>query len=148
MALVWAFLPSRMGAIGDRWGRKLPMAVGLLVSGAVTLFLPHAPNLLLLAALWVVEAVAFTAAVPAEEALVADTSGSERRGLSFGFYTFASGLGAVVGPLVGGWLYDQVGPTAPFYFTAALVFLGALLIVLLVREPERPAAAVRGGGSG
>jgi DHA1 family multidrug resistance protein-like MFS transporter len=141
MALVWAFLPSRMGAIGDRVGRKLPMALGLLVSGAVTLFLPHAPSLLLLAVLWVVEAVAFTAAVPAEEALVADSSGSEQRGMSFGFYAFASGLGAIVGPLVGGWLYDQVDHAAPFYFTAALVFVGALLIVLLVHEPEHSVAA-------
>ena len=138
MALIWAFLPSRMGAIGDRLGRKAPMAVGLLVSGAVILFLPHATSLLLLAMLWAVEALAFTASVPAEEALVADLSGGEQRGESFGLYTFASGLGAVVGPLVGGWLYDQVGHSAPFYFTAALAFVGALLIVLLVREPERP----------
>jgi MFS family permease len=136
MALIWSFLPSRMGAIGDRLGRKLPMAVGLLVSGAVTLFLPHAPSLWLLAILWAVEALAFTASVPAEESLVADLSGSDQRGGSFGLYTFASGLGAVLGPLAGGWLYDQIGHNAPFYFTAALVFVGALLIVLLVREPE------------
>jgi len=148
MALVWAFLPSRMGAIGDRVGRKLPMALGLLVSGTVTLFLPLAPSLLLLAVLWVIEAVAFTAAVPAEEALVADTSGSEQRGMSFGFYAFASGLGAIIGPFVGGWLYDRVGHTAPFYFTAALVFVGALLIVLLVREPERSVAAQQSPDSG
>jgi MFS family permease len=81
--------------------------------------------------------LAFTASVPAEEALVADLSGQEQRGESFGLYTFASGLGAVVGPLVGGWLYDQAGHSVPFYFTAALVFLGAVLILLLVREPER-----------
>jgi DHA1 family multidrug resistance protein-like MFS transporter len=138
MALVWAFLPSRMGAVGDRFGRKLPMAVGLLVSSAVILFLPHAPSLLVLAVLWAVEALAFTAAVPAEEALVADLSGSEQRGESFGLYTFASGLGAVIGPLVGGWLYDYAGHSVPFYFTAGLGLLGAVLIVLLVREPRRP----------
>ncbi len=140
MALIWSFLPSRMGAIGDRLGRKLPMAVGLTVSGAVTLAIPHAPSLLLLAVLWALEALAFTASVPAEEALVADLSGSGRRGESFGLYTFAAGLGAVVGPLVGGWLYDNAGHAAPFYATAATVFLGAVLIVLLVREPRRQPA--------
>jgi MFS family permease len=137
MALIWAVMPSRMGAIADRLGRRLPMALGLLVSGVVTLFLPHAPSLLLLAILWAVEALAFAASVPAEEALVADLSGSDRQGASFGFYTLASGLGAVVGPLIGGWLYDQVGHAVPFYFTAALVLFGAVLIALLVREPER-----------
>jgi MFS family permease len=136
MALVWAFFPSRMGAVGDRLGRKVPMTIGLLVSGGVILVLPHASSLLLLATLWALEALAFTASVPAEEALVADLSGGGQRGESFGFYTFASGLGAVFGPLVGGWLYDNVGHAAPFYFNAALAFVGALLIVLLVREPE------------
>jgi sugar phosphate permease len=141
MALVWAFLPSRMGAIGDRVGRKLPMTVGLMVSGVVILALPRVSSLLLLAILWAVEALAFTASVPAEEALVADLSGSEQRSESFGFYTFEAGLGAVTGPVVGGWLYDNVGHSMPFYFTAALVFLGALLIALLVRDPQRPIAA-------
>ena len=144
MALVWAFLPSRMGTIGDRLGRKLPMAVGLLISSAVILVLPHAPSLWLLALLWAVEALAFTASVPAEEALVADLSPSEERGTSFGLYAFASGLGAVIGPLIGGWLYDQVGHTAPFVFTSALAFLGAVLIVVLVREPERSATSGSG----
>jgi MFS family permease len=141
MALIWAIMPARMGTIADRFGRKLPMAVGLVVSGVVTLFLPHAPSLFLLAVLWAIEALAFTASVPAEEALVADLGGSEQRGESFGLYTFARGLGAVVGPLVGGWLYDQVGHTAPFYFTATLVFLGALLIAVFIREPERASSA-------
>ena len=74
-----------------------------------------------------------------EEALVADLSPSQERGASFGLYTFASGLGAVIGPLIGGWLYDQASHTAPFLFTAALTFLGALLIAVFVREPQRPA---------
>jgi hypothetical protein len=41
-----------------------------------------------------------------------------------------------------------MGHTAPFYFTAGLVFVGALLIVLLVREPERSVAAQQSPDSG
>jgi MFS family permease len=136
MALIWALVPSRMGTVADRVGRKLPMALGLLVSGAVTLVLPHATSLVLLAILWAIEALAFTASVPAEEALVADLSGGETHGEAFGLYTFASGLGAVAGPLAGGWLYDHAGHRVPFYFTAGLVFAGAALILLLVCEPS------------
>lgn len=89
-----------------------------MVGGAVILFLPPAPSLLLLAILWAVEVLASTASVPAEEALVADP------GESFGLYTFAIGSGAVIGPLIGGWLYDQAGHTVPFCFTALLAFVG------------------------
>jgi MFS family permease len=142
MALIWALLPSRMGIIGDRVGRKLPITIGLVVSGTMALLLPHAPSLIVLAILLAVEALAFTASIPAEEALVADLSGSQQRGEAFGLFTFASGLGAVLGPLIGGWLYDHTTHTVPFYYMATLVFIGALLIVLLVQEPERPAASV------
>jgi hypothetical protein len=40
---------------------------------------------------------------------------------------------------VGGWLYDQV-PAYPFYVNAAALFIGAALILLLVREPKKLAS--------
>jgi len=80
---------------------------------------------------------AIPAAVSAEEALVVDNSGSERLGVTIGFYTAAAGLGAVIGPLLGGWLYDRFDALSVFGSAALLMALGAGLIVLLVREPAR-----------
>ena len=88
--------------------------------------------------MWLAEAAAFAAATPAEEALVADISGGQRRGTAFGFYTAAAGLGAVVGPLVGGYLYDAFAAQWAFYANALLLGLGAVLLLLLIREPDRP----------
>lgn len=88
------------------------------------------------------EALAFTASVPAEESLVADLSGIEQRGRSFGLYTLASDLGAVVEPLASGWLHNQVEHTQhPSILALPLAFLGVLLILPLVREPAHPSAA-------
>jgi len=80
---------------------------------------------------------AIPAAVSTEEALVVDNSGSERLGVTIGFYTAAAGLGAVIGPLLGGWLYDRFDALSVFGSAALLMALGAGLIVLLVREPAR-----------
>lgn len=97
-ALIYSFLPSRMGRIADKVGRRLPMALGLLTGAIFALLLPNLGSLLFLTILWAAEALAFSAATPAEEALVADLSGQESRGTAFGLYTFAYSLGSVIGP--------------------------------------------------
>jgi len=131
-ALVWSFLPSRMGQISDHWGRLGPMVIGLAGSGLVSLLLPWLPSLGWLTLLWALEALGLVVAAPAQEALVADLTGGEVRGTGYGFYTFAASLGATVGPLVGGWLYDVAGHAAPFTLNGiALLVIAALVPVLL-----------------
>jgi MFS family permease len=133
-ALLHGLLPSYLGRIADRVGRKLPMIVGLLAAAATSLTIPFADSMILIAAAWAVEAVCFSAATPAQEALVADHSGAEARGTGYGLYTLASGLGATIGPVLGGWVYDAGGHATPFYLNAGILVVGALLVLALVRE--------------
>ncbi len=84
------------------------------------------------------EAIGLVAAAPAEEALVADLTGSDVRGASYGLYTFAASLGATVGPLIGGWLYDTMGQAAPFYLNGVVLLAGTAAVwVLLGKRPVR-----------
>jgi MFS transporter, DHA1 family, multidrug resistance protein len=136
-ALAGSVLPSRLGGLSDRFGRRPPLIIALLVSGLATLAVPFVQSLWPLALLWVFEAAAFAAAVPAEEALVVDISGGERQGTALGYYTAAGGLGGVIGPLLGGWLYDRFAAVGAFGTSALLMALGAVLILLFVREPPR-----------
>jgi len=71
------------------------MAIALATGAVVSLLIPQLQSLWPLAVLWMAEAAAFAAAVPAEEALVVDLAGGSRRGTAFGYYTAAAGLGAV-----------------------------------------------------
>jgi MFS family permease len=57
-----------------------------------------------------------------------------------GLYTFAYYLGAALGPLAGGWLYDEVGHAVPFILNTAVLLLGALLVAVALREPRAAAA--------
>jgi DHA1 family multidrug resistance protein-like MFS transporter len=136
-AIAAAVLPSRFGHLSDRFGRRPAIALGLLVSACVSLAIPATRSLVPLAFLWLAEAAAFAAAVPAEEALVADISGGQGRGTAFGFYTAAAGLGAVLGPLIGGFIYDHFAPEWAFRANALLLASGAVLYLLLIREPSR-----------
>jgi MFS family permease len=136
-ALVGAMLPSRLGGLSDRIGRRPPLIGALLMGCLATLAIPFAQSLWPLALLWAFEAAAFATAVPAEEALVVDLSGGERLGVVLGFYTAAAGLGGVIGPLLGGWLFDRFAAMSVFGTAALLMTLGAGLMLVLVRGPSR-----------
>lgn len=133
-ALVYGFLPVHLGWVSDRLGRAPLMALGLLVSGLVSLFIPGLHTVVLLALLWAIEALGFVMATPAEEAFVADLTGHEMHGMGYGLYTFASGMGMTLGPLIGGWFYDSLGHAVPFYATGIVLIIGALLIWALLRN--------------
>jgi len=135
-ALISAFLPSRMGRIADRLGRKSPMIAGLIVGAAASALIPHLRSILPLIVLWAVESLGYTALMPAERAFVADIAGQDTRGTSYGLYTFAYFLGAALGPLAGGWLYDNIGHATPFYLNAVGLVVGALLVAGVLRDPD------------
>jgi DHA1 family multidrug resistance protein-like MFS transporter len=133
-ALIGAFLPSRAGRIADRFGRKGPMIMGLVIGACVSLIIPNLRSIIGLTALWAFESAGYVAAIPAERAFVADIAGQDVRGTSYGLYTFAYFLGAFLGPLAGGWLYDHEGHASPFYLNSIVLLIGAALVATLLRE--------------
>ena len=139
-AIAGSVLPSRLGGLSDRFGRRPPLIIALLVGGLAALAVPFVQSLWPLALLWVFEAAAFAAATPAEEALVVDLAGGERQGTALGYYTAAAALGGVIGPLLGGWLYGRFAAVGAFGTSALLMALGAVLILLFVREPSHSKA--------
>jgi MFS family permease len=136
-ALLSSFLPSRMGKFTDRWGRKRPMVIGLLIGAAASLAIPQVGSIIALAGIWCLETVGFTISVPAERAFVADIAGQDIRGTSYGLYTFSFFLGGTLGPLVGGWLYDFAGEAMPFYLNSIVLITGAILVGVALKE-SRP----------
>jgi len=139
-AILNSVAPSHLGRLADRFGRKPLMIAGLMIAAAASLAFPHLRSLSGLAALWTLESFATASATPAERAFVADIAGEDARGTSYGLYTFAYFLGAVVGPLAGGWLYDNYGRASPFYLNAIVLSMGAAMVLLFLRE-TRPKKA-------
>ena len=135
--LVWALLPSRLGRLADRFGRKPLMVLGMAAAAGTSFLIPSLTTLAGLAALWAVLALCHAAGDPAEQALVADLTGGDQRGRAYGLYTLAAGLGATIGPLVGGWLYEAIGVQAPFFANGVVLALCTLVLWALLRVPTR-----------
>jgi len=136
--LIWATMPSRLGRLADRFGRKPLMVVGLGVSAVTMFILPTLTSIFGLAILWSLLALCFAAGDPAEQALVAELTGGDQHGRAYGFYVMAADIGAALGPLGGGWLYDSINTFAPFLATGVILALCGLALFFFLEIP-RPA---------
>jgi len=134
--LIWATTPSRLGQLADRFGRKPLMVLGLAVSAVTMFILPTLNSLLGLAILWSLLALCFAAGDPAEQALVAELTGGDQHGRAYGLYVMASDIGAAIGPLGGGWLYDTFNSSAPFFATGVILALSGLLLFVFLKIPR------------
>jgi MFS family permease len=146
-ALVLGFLPARTGRLSDRIGRIPMIAVGLSWSGLVSFFLPGLPSLGWFMVCFAGNALGIVVATPAQKALVGDLTSRENWGKAYGLYTFTCSLGSVVGPLLGGWLYDHAGRAVPFYVNGVLLLASAVWVMFLRVDRASGVAAVIGSGA-
>ncbi|HUK37104.1 MAG TPA: MFS transporter [Vicinamibacterales bacterium] len=103
-----------MGAVSDRVGRKGPMLAGLVALIGSTLLFAYATALPALFAARLVQGAADAVAWVVGFALVADLYPPEERGRVTGIILGGASLAYVIGPSLGGWLYELGGIRTPF----------------------------------
>jgi MFS family permease len=138
--LVWALLPTRLGKLADRFGRKPMMLIGLSAAAISSFVIPGLGSVLALALLWAFQAACYAAGDPAEQALVADLTGKQQRGRAYGFYVMCADLGATIGPLGGAWLYQTFGSAIPFYANGLILALCAGILLIFLKVPSQPSS--------
>src|SRR5690242_13412334 len=118
---VTLFLASiPMGAISDRAGRKRPMVAGLAALAIATVAFAFADRLLWLFAARLVQGAADAVTWVVGLALVADLYGPGERGRMTGVVMSGASFSYMIGPSVGGWLYEIGGLRLPFLVLAGL----------------------------
>ncbi len=125
-AVVQTIALAPAGRFVDTVGRRPAMIIGGTLGGLSIAAVPFATNIwLLIIALCVFGvAAAFLGTAPA--ATVGDAAGG-RTGTAVAVFSMCADIGAIVGPLVAGWLADTWSYPAAFGVGAALMIIGALL---------------------
>src|SRR6187401_1836896 len=118
VALLTLSIP--MGAMSDRLGRKGPMIGALALLAGATLLFAYAQSLPMLFLARVLQGAADAVTWVVGFALIADLYGPEERGRAMGFAMSGSTFGFMIGPTLGGWLYETGGMRLPFLSVAAL----------------------------
>jgi MFS family permease len=72
------------------------------------------------------------------KALVADHSPKSARGTALGFYYMGAGLMTLLANIIGGVLWDRVGPQSTFSFGAAMAVLSVVVILATTRMERSP----------
>jgi len=122
-----------MGAVSDRVGRRGPMLVGLVALAASTLLFAYATELPTLFAARLVQGAADAVAWVVGFALVSDLYAPEERGRVTGIILGGASFAYMIGPSLGGWLYEMGGIRLPFLAVtgmAVLTFCGFLWLRL------------------
>ncbi|MCM2465530.1 MFS transporter [Methanoculleus oceani] len=135
-----------MGLLSDRVGRRPLIVVGMLLLALATALFGFSTTVAHLIVARAVQGVSAAATWSAGLALLADTCDPGRLGEKMGVALSAVGLGTVLGPVVGGLLFEYAGYTATFLLPAVLVAsVGLLVLAVPVRTCRREGGRGRPG---
>jgi multidrug resistance protein len=128
-----------IGSVSDRIGRKGPMVGGLIVLTLSTILFAFADSLPWLFGARLAQGAADAVTWVVGFALIADLYGPAERGRVMGFVMSGTSFGLMIGPSLGGWLYETGGMRLPFLTVAGLAAAAAIGFLWL-RLPEVHAA--------
>ncbi|MFW9930220.1 MAG: MFS transporter [Candidatus Thorarchaeota archaeon] len=133
------------GYMSDRIGRKTIVWITELLGGIALILMGLQVSLLALILILGTQRFVFAIIQPSFRALQNELVPPQVRGKEFGLVQASFNLGSIIGPIVGGYLYDlyylsnftifglnYYGVVVPFGFAAITAFLGGFLVLLLI----------------
>src|SRR5918992_710553 len=122
------------GSLGDLFGARRVFELGVIGFGITSVFCALAPTIELLVVSRALQGVCGAVLTPAALAVIAATFPPAERGRAIGAWTAWSGIGTVLGPLIGGQLVDSASWRWIFAIHVPIV----LVTLVLVRRAVPP----------
>ncbi|MFI1924101.1 MFS transporter [Streptomyces sp. NPDC020377] len=139
--LVLAVLLMLAGSTADRIGRKKVFMAGLVVFTIGSLLCSLAPNLELLVAARMVQAVGGSMLNPVAMSIITNTFTDPReRARAIGVWGAVVGISMAAGPLLGGLLVESVGWRSIFWLNLPIGLVALLATLRYVPESRAPKA--------
>ncbi|MBO0867735.1 MAG: MFS transporter [Micromonosporaceae bacterium] len=136
--LVFAGLLFTWGVVGDRWGRKKSLLLGLALFGLASLASGYAQDPAQLIAARAAMGVGGAAVMPATLSIISNVFDPRERARAIGIWAGAVGLGVAVGPIVGGLLLEHFWWGSVFMINVPVVLAGIVAVGLIVPESRDP----------
>ncbi len=146
--IVYAALLLPAGNLGDRYGRRTFLIIGLVVFSVASLGAAWAPDPGTLIVMRGVMAIGGAICMPQTLSIITEVFSPRQRGLAIGVWSGVAGIGIVSGPIIGGVLLEHFWWGSVFLVNvplAAVLLVGA--VVLLPNHRDRDAAPADVTGS-
>jgi EmrB/QacA subfamily drug resistance transporter len=121
------------GSLGDRFGRRLWMIIGLLIFGAASVIAAMATSSEQLILGRALQGVGAAFVLPATLSIITNTFPRGERTKAIGIWTAVGALGIGLGPVLGGYLVDNLSWAAVFWLHLPVI---AIALAGMVFVPE------------
>jgi EmrB/QacA subfamily drug resistance transporter len=135
------------GSAADIYGRRRIFLVGIAIFTAASVVCGLAPNVTVLIASRAMQGLGAALLTPASLAMLGAAFPDNERSRAIGLWAGFGALTAAAGPVLGGWLVDQVSWRAIFWLNVPLAAVSCTLAVLFgceSRDPESKAIDWKG----
>ncbi|WP_406838176.1 MFS transporter [Streptomyces sp. AHU1] len=122
------------GSLGDRFGRRRIFVIGVVWFAAASLLCGLAPDVDVLIAARVLQGVGGALLTPGSLAIIQASFHPDDRSRAIGLWSGFGGVGAAVGPFLGGWLVDGPGWRWVFLLNVPVALVCAPIAVRHVPE--------------
>lgn len=128
------------GSLGDRYGRRKIFVLGVVWFALGSLLCGIAPNAGVLITARALQGIGGALLVPGSLAIIQASFHPDDRARAVGLWSGLGGVGAAIGPFVGGWLVDGPGWRWVFLLNVPLAAICAPVALRHVPETRDPAA--------
>ncbi|WP_406241667.1 MFS transporter [Tissierella carlieri] len=125
------FLPNIFGSFSDKYGREKIVIAGMFINAILQIFIPFNKEYYSFMILYTLISIVVMFYSPAFSSLIIDFVGENKRGRSYGLYSFASGIGGAIGYMAGSYIYENIGNDILFYTKGILLVVMTLFICYL-----------------
>src|SRR5215207_9705213 len=136
--LTFAVLLLTGAALGDRFGRRRLLAIGIAIFSAASAAAALAPSILALDVARAAQGLGGAIVMPLTLTILSASVPAERRGLALGIWGGISGLAVALGPLVGGAIVSGISWHWIFWLNVPIGLVLAPLILLRLDESRGP----------
>jgi EmrB/QacA subfamily drug resistance transporter len=133
-ALFLAALLLLGGSLGDHFGRRRIYAIGVVLFASASIWCGLAPNVGQLIAARAVQGIGGALLVPGGLAIISASFPEAERGRAIGTWSGSTAITTALGPVIGGWLIENVSWRAIFFLNLPLALIVLLLVVRCVPE--------------
>lgn len=132
--LIASLLSEKIGTLSDKLGKSKSMIIGMIICGCTFIILPNLSSVIMFTVIWTISSLGGILYDLSESGLYTQFNTENDNGEIFGVYTLVCDLGRMIGPLVGGTLYNSLSQKSPFYLYGIIMLFVAVLIPILLKN--------------
>lgn len=136
--LVFAGLMFTAGVLGDRFGRRRFLVIGLIIFGAASALSAFSDSPMQLIVTRALMGIGAAMVQPQTLSIITNVFGPKERGKAIGIWAGFSGVAIALGPITGGFLLEHYWWGSVFLVNVPVVIVGVVAAALVIPESADP----------